>query len=100
MHFFLGSYSSSFLFSTSGLCNAPLWSSIRQWGSMDDSCHEYLQQNMDDSCCMNICSRTSLSCQKLDNRALFDEKVTWTSPLSHKHGQPITCCASVHYEYK
>ncbi|GFO42828.1 histone-lysine N-methyltransferase SETMAR-like protein [Plakobranchus ocellatus] len=24
---------------------------------------------------MNICSRTSLSCQKLDNRALFDEKV-------------------------
>ncbi|GFO19127.1 histone-lysine N-methyltransferase SETMAR-like protein [Plakobranchus ocellatus] len=25
--------------------------------------------------CMNICSRISLSCQKLDNRALFDEKV-------------------------
>ncbi|GFN74917.1 hypothetical protein PoB_000142300 [Plakobranchus ocellatus] len=25
--------------------------------------------------CMNICSRTSLSCQKLYNRALFDEKV-------------------------
>ncbi|GFO29637.1 transposase [Plakobranchus ocellatus] len=25
--------------------------------------------------CMNICSRTSLGCQKLDNRALFDEKV-------------------------
>ncbi|GFN96297.1 histone-lysine N-methyltransferase SETMAR-like protein [Plakobranchus ocellatus] len=25
--------------------------------------------------CMNICSRTSLSCQKLNNKELFDEKV-------------------------
>ncbi|GFN90116.1 hypothetical protein PoB_001662200 [Plakobranchus ocellatus] len=24
---------------------------------------------------LNICSRTSISCQQLDNRALFDEKV-------------------------
>ncbi|GFO01935.1 protein wnt [Plakobranchus ocellatus] len=37
------------------------------------NCH--LNLYLDLNLRMNVCSRTSLSCQKLDNRALFDEKV-------------------------